>query len=302
MKSPTPKPAWIKVRPPSGPVFNRISALLRARNLNTVCEEARCPNIAECWGGGTATLMLMGDVCTRGCRFCAVTSGRPSSLDPNEPMKSAETVELMKLSYVVLTSVNRDELPDGGASHFASVVRAIHNRCPDVLVETLIPDFQGDPDALYTLLLSSPHVLAHNLETVERLTPSVRDARATYQQSLEVLENSKLNFPETLTKSSIMLGLGESTEELSKSFTDLRSVGVDILTLGQYLRPTPKHLEVKEFVTPEKFEELRLCALDHGFKYVASGPLVRSSYKAGEFFVKSLLRNRQTELPVVRTL
>jgi lipoic acid synthetase len=261
---------------------------LRERKLNTVCEEAHCPNIAECWGGGTATLMLMGDVCTRGCRFCVVTSGNPKGiLDAGEPAKTAETVELMGLTYVVLTSVDRDDLADGGAAHFAATVRAIRKRCPGVLVETLIPDFQGDGAALQTILNARPDVLAHNLETVRRLTPLVRDARATYDQSLRLLEAVKERSPDHLTKSSIMLGLGETDGEVEEAFKDLRRVGVDFLTLGQYLRPSLKHLPVLQFVSPEKFESLRKSALAHGFKYAASGPLVRSSYKAGEYFVES---------------
>ena len=288
-----PKPAWIKVRPPGGPVFNQISGILRERKLHTVCEEARCPNIAECWSSGTATLMLMGDVCTRGCRFCSVTSGLPKlAPDPFEPSKSAETVQLMKLNYVVLTSVNRDDLPDGGASHFAKTIQTIHDECPDVMVESLIPDFQGQESSLKILSDVRPEVLAHNLETVERLTPTVRDQRATYKQSLEVHRLMKQWNPQQLTKTSIMLGLGETTEELEQAFSDLQSVDVDFLTLGQYLQPTSKHLKVVEFVPPEKFQELEKLALSYGFRYVASGPLVRSSYRAGEFFIASMIRNR----------
>jgi len=289
-----PKPEWIKVRPPGGPTFNKISGMLRERKLHTVCEEARCPNIAECWSSGTATLMLMGDVCTRGCRFCAVTSGLPKlPPDPLEPSKSAETVRLMKLHYVVLTSVNRDELPDGGAAHFAKTIQTIHDECPDVLVETLTPDFQGKFESLQTLLSARPDVFAHNLETVRRLTPTVRDQRAGYDQSLRVLENAKKIIPTQYTKTSIMLGLGETDDELKTAFEDLRKVDVDFLTLGQYLQPTPKHLKVVEFVTPEKFEQLEKLALTYGFRYVASGPLVRSSYRAGEFFISSMIRKER---------
>ncbi len=289
-----PKPEWIKVRPPGGATFNRISGILRERKLHTVCEEARCPNIAECWSSGTATLMLMGDVCTRGCRFCAVTSGIPKlPPDPLEPSKSAETVRLMNLHYVVLTSVNRDELPDGGAAHFAKTIQTIHDECPEVLVETLTPDFQGNYESLQTLLIAKPEVFAHNLETVRRLTPTVRDQRAGYDQSLRVLENAKKINPTQLTKTSIMLGLGETDEELKQAFADLRSVDVDFLTLGQYLQPTSKHLKVVEFVSPEKFEELEKLALTYGFRYVASGPLVRSSYRAGEFFISSMIRKQK---------
>lgn len=291
-----PKPDWIKVRPPGGPVFNQISSTLRERKLHTVCEEARCPNIAECWSSGTATLMLMGDTCTRGCRFCAVTSGIPKlPPDPFEPSKSAETVRLMKLHYVVLTSVNRDDLADGGASHFAKTIQTIHDECPDVMVESLIPDFQGNIDALKILSDVKPEVLAHNIETVERLTPTVRDQRATYEQSLRVHELMKQWNPQQYTKTSIMLGLGETTDELKQAFEDLREVDVDFLTLGQYLQPTGKHLKVVEFVHPDKFEELEKLALSYGFRYVASGPLVRSSYRAGEFFISSMIQNRKSE-------
>lgn len=297
-----PKPEWIKVRPPGGPTFNKISGILRDRKLHTVCEEARCPNIAECWSSGTATLMLMGEVCTRGCRFCAVTSGIPKlPPDPLEPSKSAETVRLMNLHYVVLTSVNRDELADGGATHFAKTIQAIQQECPGVLIETLTPDFQGNYESLQILINAKPNVFAHNIETVRRLTPTVRDQRASYDQSLRVLENAKIILPIQLTKTSIMLGLGETREELMQTFEDLRKVDVDFLTLGQYLQPTGKHLKVAEFITPEKFEEYEKLALTYGFRYVASGPLVRSSYRAGEFFISNMIQN-STELVNVADL
>ncbi len=289
-----PKPSWIKVRPPAGPSFNRITSLLKARNLHTVCEEAHCPNVAECWGAGTATIMLLGKTCTRGCRFCAVSSGNPRGLlDADEPRKTAETVELMRLSYVVLTSVDRDDLPDGGAAHFAHVIRAIRDRCPDTLIESLIPDFRGDESALRVVLEACPDVLGHNVETVRRLTPLVRDVRATYDQSLEVLRTSKRFAPDIFTKSSVMLGLGENREELKKTFEDLRFVGVDFLTMGQYLRPSLKHLPVADFVSPDKFGELRELALARRFKYVAAAPLARSSYKAGEYFTEAFVRARR---------
>jgi len=288
------KPSWTKVRQPSGANYKQIVSILRKRNLHTVCEEALCPNIAECWNGGTATLMLLGDKCTRGCRFCSVKTGNPNQLlDPNEPKKAAETVRLMKLDYVVLTSVDRDDLPDGGASQFAQTIKKIHQECPDVLIEVLIPDFQGDINALKIIIQADPKVLSHNIETVQRLTPTVRDPRATYFQSLSVLEKSKSLRSNQLTKSSIMLGLGETREELKKTFLDLRSVGVDFLTLGQYLQPTKKHLEVVEFLTPDIFEELKNEALQFGFLYVASGPLVRSSYRAGEYFIKTMIQNSE---------
>lgn len=294
------KPEWIKVRLPGGEAFDEISSLLRERDLNTVCEEARCPNIAECWDGGTATLMLMGDICTRGCRFCAVTTGSGlAPLDPFEPRKSAETVELMRLKYVVLTSVNRDDLPDGGAGHFARTIHAIHQRTPKVLVECLVPDFQGLRTSVERIIESKPEVFAHNLETVERLTPHVRDQRATYKQSLYVLQAAKKLKPTQFTKSSIMLGLGENRAELRRAFKDLRSVGVDFLTLGQYLQPTKKHLKVLHFLTPDEFTDLQKEALGFGFKYVASGPLVRSSYRAGEFFIASIVRQAEKRKDIV---
>lgn len=285
------KPSWVKVRLPGGPTYTRISALLKERNLHTVCEEAKCPNLAECWGGGTATLMLMGDTCTRGCRFCAVTSGNPKeALDPFEPTKAAETVEIMNLEYVVLTSVNRDDLADGGAGHFAKTIQAIKNRTPDVLIEVLIPDFLGNKDALEQIFEAAPHVIAHNIETTRSLTPKVRDPRATYDQSLEVLSYFKKLNPAQYTKTSIMLGHGETQSELEQAFADLSKIKVDFLTIGQYLQPTKKHLPVEEFITPEKFKDLEQQALTYGFKYVASGPLVRSSYRAGEFFISSLIK------------
>lgn len=284
------KPDWLKVRPPAGENFVRLKSLLRGLDLHTVCEEARCPNVAECWGGGTATIMLMGDLCTRGCRFCAVTSGNPSGLlDALEPLKVARAISELGLKYVVLTSVDRDDLLDGGADHFARTVEAIKAANSHVLVEVLIPDFQGDQGALTRVLRAHPDVVAHNIETVRRLTPRVRDRRATYDQSLRVLSMLK-RLGAAHTKTSIMLGLGESTEEVGQTMDDLRSVGVDILTLGQYLRPTDWHLEVVEYVHPSTFEALRATGESKGFLYVAAGPLVRSSYRAGEFFVENLIR------------
>jgi lipoic acid synthetase len=283
-------PPWIRTRPPGGEAYGRLKAELRARGLSTVCEEARCPNVHECWGGGTATIMVMGDTCTRGCRFCAVTTGKPKPLDPGEPGKTAEMVALMELTYVVITSVDRDELPDQGAGHFAECVRAVHGRCPGTLVEVLIPDFRGEPACLAALCAGEPDVLAHNVETVERLTPRVRDARAGYRQSLDVLQQLKALRPATPTKSSLMLGLGETEAEVAATFADLRAVGVDFLTLGQYLRPSPRHLPVAAYVTPAQFDAYRALGERAGFRYVAAGPLVRSSYRAGEFFLESAIR------------
>jgi lipoic acid synthetase len=285
------KPDWLKVRLPSGPVYERVRATLHELKLNTVCEESRCPNVAECWGGGTATVMVMGDTCTRGCRFCHIASEKkPAPLDPDEPRHLAEAVATLGLHYLVVTSVDRDDLADQGASHFADCVRELKARTPDTILEILIPDFCGREELLDVVGGAGADVLAHNVETVERLTPSVRDRRAGYRQSLHVLEHLKTRFPHLHTKSSVMLGLGETEDELLQTFRDLRAVGVSVLTLGQYLRPSPWHLEVQEFVTPARFAELQRLAEGMGFLYVASGPLVRSSYKAAEFFVAGLVR------------
>ena len=284
-------PGWLKIRPPSGERYQRLRSMVSGLRLTTVCEEARCPNLSECWSSGTATLMLMGEVCTRGCRFCSVKTAKVGeALDPDEPQKVAETVRTMELSYVVLTSVDRDDLADGGASHFARTVRHLKESVPGVLVETLIPDFSEKPGALETIASCGADVLAHNLETIRRLTASVRDPRAGYELSLTVLRRLKELAPNVLTKSSLMLGLGETDVELDESFADLRAAGVDLLTMGQYLQPTPKHLPVAEFVPPEEFQRLHERAAEFGFLHIAAGPFVRSSYKAGELFVESLLR------------
>src|SRR5437588_5311606 len=279
-----PKPDWLKVRMPGGGRYEQVRRTLRELDLHTVCEEASCPNVGECWGGGTATVMLMGDVCTRGCRFCDVASGMPAPLDPLEPRHLAEAVGRLGLDYLVVTSVNRDELPDGGASHFAQAIVELRRAAPRTLVEVLTPDFQGDAAALDMIIDAQPTVAAHNVETVEGLTPRVRDRRASYRQSLDVLAHYKRGGMRT--KSSIMLGLGEERREVIAAMRDLRSVGCDILTLGQYLRPTEKHLPVEEYVRPEAFRALELEGLALGLQFVAPGPLVRSSYKAGEFFVQ----------------
>jgi lipoyl synthase len=288
-----PKPEWLKIKAPGGERYVALKAQLRERGLHTVCEEARCPNVEECWSGGTATLMLLGDTCTRGCRFCAVkTARRPAPPDADEPRKSAESVKLMELEYVVLTSVDRDDLPDGGAAHFAATVRAVRQASPHTLVEVLIPDFRGDPVALATLLASRPDVVAQNLETVERLTHPVRDPRAGYRQTLELLERVKRLAPGTFTKSSLMLGLGEQEDEVRTALRDLRAAGAEFVTLGQYLRPTPEHLPVQRYVTPAEFEAWRVEAESMGFLVAASGPLVRSSYRAGEFAIRAVLRRK----------
>jgi len=279
------------VRWPTGERYERIKGILEHYDLHTVCEEANCPNVAECWGGGTATFMLMGDTCTRGCRFCMVKSGNPhGTLDAFEPLKIAKTIAALGLRYVVITSVDRDDLPDGGASHFAATIKAIKNHNPDVMVEVLIPDFQGNIDDVRMILEASPEVVAHNIETTESLTPRVRDPRATYRQSLNVLKSIKDVKSTVCSKSSIMLGLGETEADLLRTMRDLREVNVDILTLGQYLRPTKGHIPVSEHVAPERFQHYREAAEGMGFLYVAAGPFVRSSYRAGELFVDALIR------------
>src|SRR5580698_4538302 len=283
-QSPAPpvrKPPWLRARAPSGEGFRAVRALVREHRLATVCEEAKCPNIGECWNAGTATLMLMGAVCTRACRFCAVDTGNPHGwLDPAEPEHAARTVELMKLTYVVLTSVDRDDLPDGGAAHYAACVTAIKRRNPHTAVEALTPDFQGKPASVTTVVDSGIEVFAQNIETVRRLTHPVRDPRAGYQQTLAVLAHAKQRRPALLTKSSLMLGLGETDAEILTTLRDLRAVGVDLVTLGQYLRPTVNHLSVERFVTPQQFDGYRGAALALGFLECVAGPLVRSSYRA----------------------
>lgn len=287
------KPSWLKVKAPGGETHQRLKKLLRERNLHTVCEEASCPNVGECWGSGTATFMLLGDVCTRACKFCNVKLGNPRGLvDDLEPEKTAEAVATLGLEYIVLTMVNRDDLPDQGAQHVARTIRLIRAAAPELLLETLVGDFRGDRDCIAAVVDAAPHVFGHNLETTEPLQRRVRDHRASYAQSLGVLELAKKLAPERFTKSSLMLGLGETDADLEKSFRDLRAAGVDFLTLGQYLRPTQDHLPVERFITPMEFDEWRDRALAHGFKYVASGPLVRSSYRAGEFYLSSLIRER----------
>ena len=276
-----PKPPWLKAKAPTGVRFQSVRTLVREHRLATVCEEAKCPNIGECWNAGTATIMLMGAVCTRACRFCAVDTGNPHGwLDADEPENAARTVELMRLSYVVLTSVDRDDLTDGGAAHYAACVRAIKRRNPRTAVEALTPDFQGVRADVQTVVDSGIEVFAQNIETVLRLTHPVRDPRAGYQQTLQVLQIAKQRRPAVLTKSSLMLGLGESEAEIDATLADLRAAGVDIVTLGQYLRPTLNHLPVQRFVTPEEFDRYRELALARGFLECVSGPLVRSSYRA----------------------
>ena len=282
------KPAWLRVRAPAGENYTKVKQSLRSLNLHTVCEEARCPNISECWGKGTATIMIMGEICSRGCRFCAVNSGKPILLDTGEPERVAKAIKEWGLRYVVITSVCRDDLEDGGAEHIAKTIKAIKLLSPTIIVESLIPDFRRDDSSIIKIVKSKPEVISHNIETVSRLTPKVRDARASYEQSLLVLKKIKDINSLTYTKSSIMLGLGETEEEVIQTIKDLRSVGVSILTIGQYLQPTPKHLPLVEFIAPEKFNWFKEIAEQMGFVYVASGPLVRSSYRAGEFFLEKI--------------
>jgi lipoyl synthase len=275
------KPRWLKAPLPAGAGYEAVRRTVREHRLATVCEEAKCPNIGECWNAGTATLMLMGAVCTRACRFCAVDTGNPRGwLDPEEPHHAAETVALMGLKYVVLTSVDRDDLADGGAAHYAACIRAIRRRNPDTVIEALTPDFQGVLADVECVVDAGIEVFAQNLETVRRLTHPVRDPRAGYEQTLRVLGHAKQHRAQLLTKSSLMLGLGETEQELAQCMDELRAVGVDILTLGQYLRPTMHHLPVQRFVSPEEFERYRAWGLERGFRECVSGPLVRSSYRA----------------------
>ncbi|KAI1820459.1 lipoic acid synthetase [Xylaria intraflava] len=299
-------PEWLKTPIPAGnDNYKKIKKDLRGLNLHTVCEEARCPNISECWGGSnknaaTATIMLMGDTCTRGCRFCSVKTNRnPPPLDPHEPEHTAEALARWGLGYVVLTSVDRDDLADGGARHFAETIRRIKAKKSSLLVEALTGDFMGNLDMVKLVAESGLDVYAHNVETVEALTPYVRDRRATFRQSLEVLKHAKeVRAGEgIITKTSIMLGLGEQEQEVMDALKELRKVGVDVVTFGQYMRPTKRHLKVDKYVTPAEFEMWRQRAVDMGFLYVASGPLVRSSYKAGEAFIENVLRKRAGGTP-----
>lgn len=289
-----PKPEWLKVRAPSGEKYLEIKEMLGHLNLATVCQEAKCPNIAECWSGGTATFMLMGEVCTRGCRFCAVKTGNPrGQIDEQEPEKVGHAISQMKLDYVVITSVDRDDLLDQGARHFARTIEVIKQNNPRLIVEVLTPDFKGDLGLVAKIVEAKPDVFAQNVETVERLTKKVRDPRAGYWQTLNVLKGVKEIDPTRYTKSSIMLGLGEMDEEVLQTLKDLRSVDCDVITFGQYLQPTPRHLKVQEFITPEKFQHWQRVAEGLGFLYVASGPLVRSSYRAGEFFMKGVIEKQR---------
>ena len=286
------RPSWLRVKVTRTAAFEEVNKLIEGLELNTVCQEARCPNIGECWGGGTATFMVMGDTCTRGCRFCAVQTSRvPAALDPDEPKNVAHAIAEMELDYVVITSVDRDDIPDGGASHFAACIRAIRSRCTETMVEVLIPDFRGP--SLRLVVDAVPDVIAHNVECVESLTSRVRDPRAGYQKSLDVLMEIKRLDPTARTKSSLIVGIGETEPEMIAAMEDLRDAGCDFLTVGQYLQPTKNLLPVTEFVPPEQFERYENLGHALGFHYVASGPLVRSSYKAGEYFIRNFLREER---------
>ena len=285
---PLPKPPWLKAKIPSGTGFTRLKGVVDEHRLSTVCEESMCPNIGECWNHGTATLMLMGSVCTRSCQFCAVDTGNPNGwLDAEEVENSARTAAIMGLDYVVLTSVDRDDLADGGALHYADCIRAIKARCPGIKVEALTPDFSGCEANIETVLASGVDVFAQNLETVERLTHVVRDPRAGYSTTLNVLAHAKHVRPDVLTKTSLMLGLGETDEEILQAMDDLKAAQVDILTFGQYLRPTRNHLQVVRYVSPEDFDRYRRQGLERGFLEVVAGPLVRSSYRAERVFERN---------------
>lgn len=281
------KPQWLKIRPPQAQAYEKVKLLVKSKGMNTVCEEGHCPNIAECWSSGTATFMVLGAVCTRGCRFCAVKTGaKGEELDKNEPERLGLAVRQMNLDYVVLTSVDRDDLPDQGVGHFAECVRAVKEESPRTIVELLIPDFRGDRKLIQQIALCGAEVVGHNIETVKELQEKVRDQRASYGQSLSVLRTLKEANPKIFTKSALMLGLGETREQAIEAMRDLRNADVDFLTIGQYLRPSKSQLEIARFVEPREFEELGQIGLEMGFAYCASGPFARSSYRAGEFFIK----------------
>lgn len=287
-----PKPPWLKVRAPGGERYGALKETFRSLDLHTVCEEARCPNVGECWAEGTATIMLLGDTCTRGCRFCAVTTGNPrGAVDVREPEHVARALASMPLQYVVMTMVDRDDLLDGGAGHVAATVRRLKELRPEMLVETLVGDFGGHLDPVDVTIDARPDVWAHNIEVVRRLQRTIRDVRCSYDQSLRVLARVKQRAPAMVAKSSIMVGIGESDDEVLETMADLRAVGVDILTIGQYLRPSPRHAPVDRYVEPAQFDEFARQGKALGFAYVASGPLVRSSYKAAEVFVRTFLQS-----------
>ncbi|KAL8160198.1 hypothetical protein V2J09_001735 [Rumex salicifolius] len=303
-KKPLPKPKWMKESIPGGEKYARIKKKLRELKLHTVCEEAKCPNLGECWSGGetgtaTATIMILGDTCTRGCRFCNVkTSRTPPPPDPNEPTNVAEAIASWGLEYVVITSVDRDDLPDQGSGHFAETVQKLKTLKPSMLIEALVPDFRGDAGCVERVSVSGLDVLAHNIETVEELQSAVRDHRANFKQSLDVLKMAKQYAPAgTLTKTSVMLGCGETPEQVVRTMEKVRAAGVDVMTFGQYMRPSKRHMPVSEYIMPEAFEKYRILGMEMGFRYVASGPMVRSSYKAGEFYIKSMIDSDRAKSP-----
>ncbi len=287
------KPSWLKIQiPEKNQRILELRGILRRHGLVTVCEESHCPNIAECWSGGTATFMILGDICTRGCRFCNVAKAKnPLPINSWEPKMLAMAVSELKLDYIVITSVDRDDIADQGSQHWHDCIQAVKKADPNILVEVLIPDFRGDIECLKKIVEAGPLVIAHNVETVRRLQGKIRDRRAGYDQSLSVLANVKKLNPEIFTKSSIIVGFGETDEEIIETMKDLKAIDVDFLTIGQYLRPSSKHIEVTEYVPPEKFEFYKKKGDEIGFKYVVSGPFVRTSYRAGEFFIKSILQN-----------
>lgn len=292
------KPKWLRARMPGGERYDAVRKNVSEHRLSTVCQESHCPNIGECWTAGTATIMVMGSVCTRACKFCAVDTGNPKGwLDHEEPENTAKSVELMGLRYIVLTSVDRDDLDDGGAAHYAACVSAIKQRTPEVAVEALTPDFDAVMPHVEKVVDSGLDVFAQNVETVKRLTERVRDPRAGYEKTLSVLKHAKQHRPGVLTKTSLMLGLGESEEEILQTMDDLRAINVDILTLGQYLRPTPNHLPVERYVTPEEFNRYREIGLKKGFMEVPSGPMVRSSYRADKVFDQNNLGLAVPDVP-----
>ncbi|KAL9393659.1 hypothetical protein Peur_012944 [Populus x canadensis] len=307
-KKPLPKPKWMREAIPGGEKYVQIKKKLRELKLHTVCEEAKCPNLGECWSGGetgtaTATIMILGDTCTRGCRFCNVkTSRTPPPPDPNEPTNVAEAIASWGLDYVVITSVDRDDLADQGSGHFAETVQKLKTLKPNMLIEALVPDFRGDGGCVEKVAKSGLDVFAHNIETVEELQSSVRDHRANFKQSLDVLMMAKEYAPPgTLTKTSIMLGCGEAPEQVVKTMEKVRAAGVDVMTFGQYMRPSKRHMPVSEYITPDAFEKYKTLGMEMGFRYVASGPMVRSSYKAGEFYIKSMIesdRSVSSQLPI----
>jgi lipoic acid synthetase len=287
------KPDWLKIKIPSGEDYLRVKKTLRTYNLNTVCEESSCPNVSKCWESGTATIMIMGNMCTRVCRFCDVSSGRPAPLDPDEPKRVAEAIKQWNLRYIVITSVCRDDLEDGGAAHFAKTIKSVKLSCPNTIVEPLIPDFNYDSDSIKKIIESEPEVVSHNIETVRRLSSKVRDSRATYDQSLSVLKKIKEINPKIYTKSSFMVGHGETKEEVIQTASDLKSANVDVITAGQYLQPSLNHLPVVEYVHPEKFASYQKIFEEMGFLHVVVGPFVRSSFQAADFIekIKSVKRS-----------